>query len=147
MDRWQVFSIPGADFLLKIIIPSCWTIEKTTRSGISFGSHWQNAECEPRFFYPSVSVEIMSGVSGKFSAALKSSCSQCLPFVFSKWRLVYFIDAEWLVHQRRIYYFSLWRFCIKNGDRWFCLNKIERILFEFSLLKYHTGGTYSIGKC
>jgi hypothetical protein len=51
MDRWQVFNIPGAYFLFKIIIPSCWTIEKTTRSGISFGSHWQNAECEPRIFW------------------------------------------------------------------------------------------------
>jgi hypothetical protein len=34
------------------------------------------------FFDPSVSVEIMSGASGKFSAALESSCSQCLPLVF-----------------------------------------------------------------
>ncbi len=48
IDRLQVFSIPGVDFLLKIITPSCWTIEKTTRCGISFGSHLQNAECEPR---------------------------------------------------------------------------------------------------
>jgi hypothetical protein len=59
------------------------------------------------FFDPSVSGEIMSCASGKLSAALKSSRSQCLPVVFSKWRLVYFVDAEWLVHQRRIYYFSL----------------------------------------
>jgi hypothetical protein len=49
-----------------------------------------------RFFDPSVSGEIMSRASG-----------QCLPVDFSKWRLVYFVDAEWLVHQRRIYYFSL----------------------------------------
>jgi len=40
------------------------------------------------FFDPSVSVEIMSGASGKFSAALKYSCGQCLPVDFSKWRLV-----------------------------------------------------------
>jgi hypothetical protein len=45
MERWQVFSVPGADFLLKIITPSCWTNEKTTCSGISFGSHLQIAEC------------------------------------------------------------------------------------------------------
>jgi hypothetical protein len=74
------------------------------------------------FFDPSVSEEIMSRASGKFSAALQSSCSQCLPLVFSKWRLVYFIDAEWLVHQRRIYYFLLLRFCVKNNG--------QMILFE-----------------
>ncbi len=51
MDRWQVSSIPGADFLLKIITPSCWTNEKTTCSGFSFGSHLQSAECEPQIFW------------------------------------------------------------------------------------------------
>jgi hypothetical protein len=40
-----------------------------------------------RFFDPSVSREIMSRASGKFSAVLKS-CGQCLPVVFSKWQLV-----------------------------------------------------------
>jgi hypothetical protein len=47
------------------------------------------------FFDPSVSREIMSRASGKFSAILKSSRGQCLPVVLSKW------------HQRRVYYFSL----------------------------------------
>jgi hypothetical protein len=47
-----------------------------------------------RVFDPSVSGEIMSRASGKFSAALKSSRGQCLPIDFSKWRLVYFGAVE-----------------------------------------------------
>ena len=90
------FWIPRAFFRFKKPLSSGQTFKITARSGISFGSHLQNAECEPQIFYPSVSGEIMSRASG-----------QCLPVDFSKWRLVYLVDAEWLVHQRRIYYFSL----------------------------------------
>ncbi len=69
------------------------------------------------FFDPSVSVEIMSRASGKFSAALKSSCSQCLPLVFSKWRLVYFIDAEWLCIKEEFIISHCEGFVLKMADR------------------------------
>jgi hypothetical protein len=44
MDRSQVFSIPGADFYFKKPASSYQTLKPTTRSGISFGNHLQNAQ-------------------------------------------------------------------------------------------------------
>jgi hypothetical protein len=74
--------------------------------------------CTADYFDPPVSGEIMSRASGKFSAALKSSRGQCLPVDFSKWRLVYFVDAEWLVHFKEEFIISYCEgFVFKMADR------------------------------
>jgi hypothetical protein len=46
----MVFSIPGAFFQFKKPLSSGQTFKITARSGTSFGSHLQNAECEPQIF-------------------------------------------------------------------------------------------------
>jgi hypothetical protein len=58
LDRSQVLVLGGgAIFHLKKTAPSCQTLKKTNHSGISFGSHLQNAEYQPQIiliFDPSV---------------------------------------------------------------------------------------------
>jgi hypothetical protein len=85
IGRPKVFSIRGAFFHFKKPLSSGQTFKITARSGISLGSDLQNAEYEPQIFLSIGEWEIMCCASSKFSVALKSSRSQCLPVDLSKW--------------------------------------------------------------
>ncbi len=99
MDRWHVSSVPGADFLLKIITPSCWTIEKTTRSVSHLAVTYKLLSVNRRFFHQWV---------GKLWAVQAVSISS-------------------------------------NATPMIDFSSVSECLLNSASVKYHTGGTYSIG--
>jgi hypothetical protein len=128
MDRWQVSSIPGADFILKIITPSCWTIEKTTHSGISFGSHLQNAECEPQIFWSSVRtvpIEKLKRYSTfRRKKSIVISSAQWLPRHYSASSIGMLLSAGWIFRQvcgNHRFNTCRWSMCLRY-DIWRRLN-------------------------
>ncbi len=145
MDSIQVFSIPGADFLLRIITPSCWTIEKTKGVGPGPTLAW------PGWKQPDISVKV--DTARLKAGQLKKCCMECV--------LLYYPNTEFL-STFNVYWhgegaaglscteLSIWEFPALRGGSWkwgssiwYCVREmpqkdaLDDVAYTCMLVSYH----------